>query len=52
MATKLIFGILAGAFAVLAAVRWVRVGRRRDPAVATWAIIALIFGAVAVVLSR
>ncbi len=52
MSTPLILGILAAVFAVLVLVRLVRNGGRWDPAAKTWALIAVIFTLVSVVLSR
>jgi DMSO reductase anchor subunit len=42
-----LFAVLAVVFAIAAGWRWLRSGRRGGPAVRTWLIIALIFGAVA-----
>lgn len=42
-----LFAVLAVVFAIAAGWRWLRSGMRGWPAVRTWLIIALIFGAVA-----
>jgi hypothetical protein len=47
-----ILGTLAAVFAVLVVVRLVRTRGRWDPAAKTWALIAVIFCIVSVVLSR